>query len=566
MNLISVPVALMAGVCAYVGGYYLLFYSRRRDPENLMFALTSLCIALYDAFCVGLYNSTSYQNGMFWQRLQFASLSLFSISVAWFIYHLTKYRRRLPFLFATVWFAALFILGLSVRSTLTLSLEKPMPKIIRLGGLANITYFEVDPGPIYTVQYVSMIILALFILFVMLSYYRDGNRRQSLPILLSLLVFFFAVLNDALVGMGAYPFIYLLEYTYMLIVASMAYVLMNSFVDLHHEVEELNTRLEEKINERTMDLLFRDMGTELYLRLLGELSANACEIPGAGSIERLISGRASNSLSSLSHDIGVISNTDELLNRTVSRAVDILEAEGGCLYLAGEGKDIELRASKSGRSGSTAMKPIAELAFTGRQAVNTVMRAEGGGECHVLCVPVMSGETAIGACCIENPASARGFTDNDARLLSAFMRQAAVAIGNALLYRKVKTGEKPARAHAITPLIEEKIKKAIAYIEENYTSDISRENLAASLNMHPDTLGRYFKLYTDKKISEYAAELRVRDVAARLREPGGGNIIDLAFAAGFESLATFNRTFQKVMKASPTEYRERHQKGPSRGH
>jgi hypothetical protein len=24
MNLISVPVALMAGVCAYVGGYYLL--------------------------------------------------------------------------------------------------------------------------------------------------------------------------------------------------------------------------------------------------------------------------------------------------------------------------------------------------------------------------------------------------------------------------------------------------------------------------------------------------------------------------------------------------------------
>jgi AraC-like DNA-binding protein len=335
--------------------------------------------------------------------------------------------------------------------------------------------------------------------------------------------------------MGAYPFIYLLEYTYMLIVASMAYVLMNSFVDLHHEVEELNTRLEEKINERTMDLLFRDMGTELYLRLLGELSANACEIPGAGSIERLISGRASNSLSSLSHDIGVISNTDELLNRTVSRAVDILEAEGGCLYLAGEGKDIELRASKSGRSGSTAMKPIAELAFTGRQAVNTVMRAEGGGECHVLCVPVMSGETAIGACCIENPASARGFTDNDARLLSAFMRQAAVAIGNALLYRKVKTGEKPARAHAITPLIEEKIKKAIAYIEENYTSDISRENLAASLNMHPDTLGRYFKLYTDKKISEYAAELRVRDVAARLREPGGGNIIDLAFAAGLKA-------------------------------
>ena len=52
----------------------------------------------------------------------------------------------------------------------------------------------------------------------------------------------------------------------------MAYVLQNRFIDLHSEVEELNVQLEEKINERTMELFFSEIGIKLYSDLCSELN------------------------------------------------------------------------------------------------------------------------------------------------------------------------------------------------------------------------------------------------------------------------------------------------------
>jgi transcriptional regulator GlxA family with amidase domain len=86
-------------------------------------------------------------------------------------------------------------------------------------------------------------------------------------------------------------------------------------------------------------------------------------------------------------------------------------------------------------------------------------------------------------------------------------------------------------------VIEEKIRRARLYIGENYTSDISREGLAASLSMHPDSLGRFFRMYTGKRIGEYINELRVRKVAEEL-DKSEDSIVQIAFAAGFESIAT----------------------------
>jgi len=72
--------------------------------------------------------------------------------------------------------------------------------------------------------------------------------------------------------------------------------------------------------------------------------------------------------------------------------------------------------------------------------------------------------------------------------------------------------------------------------------------------MHPDSFGRFFKIYTNKKISEFINELRVMEAARKLRE-SSANIIEIAFSVGFESLPTFNRAFMKVMNVTPTQYR-----------
>ncbi len=255
MNFVSVPVALMGSVCLYVGFYHLWMYIRRKtEIENFLFATTSLSIALYDFFCVGLYNSQSLVEGMFWQRLQFASLDLFSISIWWFVYHFTKQKNRKVFIYISIWMFLLFLFGLFIRGELTLSLNNPMPKHILIGNLIDITYYEVDPGLIYIIQYITMMAGSTYLLFLVTKFYLNVNRKQARPLLISLVLFFFAAINDVLVGAAVYSFIYLIEYVYLIIILSMAYILLNKFVDLHNEVEDLNKNLEKKVVQRTQEL------------------------------------------------------------------------------------------------------------------------------------------------------------------------------------------------------------------------------------------------------------------------------------------------------------------------
>ena len=103
----------------------------------------------------------------------------------------------------------------------------------------------------------------------------------------------------------------------------------------------------------------------------------------------------------------------------------------------------------------------------------------------------------------------------------------------------------------------EKIEIVLDYIRENYREDISREGLAAKVNLHPDNLGRMFKMVTTKKIGDHINELRIQDAVKQLLETDT-NIIHIAFSVGFDSLRTFNRSFVKVMGLTPEKYRKKH--------
>lgn len=109
--------------------------------------------------------------------------------------------------------------------------------------------------------------------------------------------------------------------------------------------------------------------------------------------------------------------------------------------------------------------------------------------------------------------------------------------------------------NSISSSTEEKIKKAVVYIHENYMFDISREGLAALVGLNHDHLGKAFRIYTGKKVQDYINELRVKSAAVMLRETDR-KIIDIAFDSGFESLRTFNRAFKSVVKTSPVLYRK----------
>ena len=146
------------------------------------------------------------------------------------------------------------------------------------------------------------------------------------------------------------------------------------------------------------------------------------------------------------------------------------------------------------------------------------------------------------------------FSDSDGEFLQEFLSDVGPAVETALVQ---SPNAEPAGSERdyLSSSTENKVRKAIAYIEENYTSDISREGLAASLDINPDHLGKAFKSHTGVKISDYINRLRVQDAGRKLLE-SDEKIIDIAFSVGFESLSTFNRAFMKEMNITPQAFRK----------
>jgi len=107
----------------------------------------------------------------------------------------------------------------------------------------------------------------------------------------------------------------------------------------------------------------------------------------------------------------------------------------------------------------------------------------------------------------------------------------------------------------ITDASEEKLDRIIEFINENYTSDISREGLAAAEDINPNYLSSLFIAYTGKKMQEYINSLRVKDAIDQLMQTNK-KVIDIAYDSGFESLGTFNRAFKQDTGTSPMKYRK----------
>ncbi len=126
-----------------------------------------------------------------------------------------------------------------------------------------------------------------------------------------------------------------------------------------------------------------------------------------------------------------------------------------------------------------------------------------------------------------------------------------------VLYDHLQVHEQKAdqtRKKVVTDTTSEKLKSIIAFINENYRSDISREGLASAVGMNPNYFSSQFKEFTGKKINDYINELRINEAMERLKDKSV-KIIDAALATGFDSLSTFNRAFKHCTGKTPTEYR-----------
>jgi AraC-like DNA-binding protein len=101
----------------------------------------------------------------------------------------------------------------------------------------------------------------------------------------------------------------------------------------------------------------------------------------------------------------------------------------------------------------------------------------------------------------------------------------------------------------------EKLNLAFQYIEEQYQNDISLKDVSFAAGFSEYHFSRIFKEMTGSHFLSYLNERRIKK-AIKLLIAHNMSITEVALSSGFNSIATFNRTFKKLKGCTPVEYKK----------
>lgn len=104
-------------------------------------------------------------------------------------------------------------------------------------------------------------------------------------------------------------------------------------------------------------------------------------------------------------------------------------------------------------------------------------------------------------------------------------------------------------------VITEALLPAIGYISNNFSREITIEDIAASCNISTSHFRKLFKKYMDCSPLEYLNNLRLSN-ACKMLESKELSVTEIAGMSGFSSISTFNRLFKEHFNVSPTQFRK----------
>ena len=102
----------------------------------------------------------------------------------------------------------------------------------------------------------------------------------------------------------------------------------------------------------------------------------------------------------------------------------------------------------------------------------------------------------------------------------------------------------------------EPVFKTIAFINNNYASDIKLEEIAANIFISPWHLCRLFKKHTKLHLSEYLNNIRLNNALTLLKDPKL-NISRIATMSGFSSASYLSSQLKKHIGITPSKYRKK---------
>lgn len=100
------------------------------------------------------------------------------------------------------------------------------------------------------------------------------------------------------------------------------------------------------------------------------------------------------------------------------------------------------------------------------------------------------------------------------------------------------------------------VKKAIGYMQENYTKKLTLIEVADHTYVSQWHLSKLLNRHTGQSFSEHLNTIRITEAQKLLSDPSL-RIGDIAELVGFVDVGHFSRVFKKIMGMSANEYRNR---------
>src|ERR1041385_4748229 len=146
-------------------------------------------------------------------------------------------------------------------------------------------------------------------------------------------------------------------------------------------------------------------------------------------------------------------------------------------------------------------------------------------------------ERAYFRSCVLSPVRYRAML----RLLSLFARHLSILSNQLVVRRENDESTNMTRARQ--------------FIEEHQAEPLSLGRIARVANISRHYFCKMFKKATGINFTDYLSRVRVEKSKTLLLNPNS-RISEVAFACGFQSMTNFNRAFKRIVRRSPTQFRE----------
>jgi AraC-like DNA-binding protein len=104
----------------------------------------------------------------------------------------------------------------------------------------------------------------------------------------------------------------------------------------------------------------------------------------------------------------------------------------------------------------------------------------------------------------------------------------------------------------------ERLNTIYQYILNNFTKEISLEQIAKVAHLTPNGFCRYFKSRIKKTFSRFLIEVRIGH-ACKLLAESDKPVADICYECGFNNFSNFNRHFKQIARRTPLNHRKYYQ-------